>query len=816
MGIVRELDRKSLVGLILSLLTVGLTLLAMPASAAPSGSSFDHIVIIAMENQDYSSVIGCSCAPFINSLAALGSTITQYHSYGAGAFSGDSIGGCSAACYTAFISGDTQGISDGYSCCLSGTTLVDQMQSAGLTWQAYCESGCPRGNDHFAFTGFSSDVNSPNVFTSSSVSTSDFISAANSANPPNFLWYTPTDNHNMHDNSVSTGDSYIQQFLVGSGTVQSPASGSLFATNLFTNSAYHTMFYLWWDEYDPPPNVEYGPMIKAGFTSSASYDEYNSLYTIENNWNLPKLGKAAQASLISDIFGTIGSVGLSTSFSFSPSNPTTGTVVTFTGAATGGIGPYTYSWNYGDGSTGSGRTSTHTYSTAATFTATLTVTDSASNTATASHSIAVSSISSGSGQFDCVNWTCSNFVSPSTLSVDSNGTAEIRQSNPSVCDWANSYYDSLIRGAPPPIQGPSQGTPLPTGIASVTASVDLLSRDLGPSCSGPSGQGPRYNLFISLYFQLSTTVSACGVTNGVSYLDAQVRVEDVGGVDDPIGTTTTYGGTNDPGVGSWGYSLVVAQVGVGSTGTLIANAQAQCLQDEISWGISPVGSTSPSIGCTLTGVEIGTEGFDINSLNTNWYNIVLATGTPALSSSFTFTPTSPASGQSVSFSAVPVGGVSPYSYSWTFGDGATGTGQSLSHTYASAGTYTVTLSVKDSASPQQTATSSQPVTVVTASSPDFVISASSPPVASVGGSSTSTVTLSASNGFSATVSLSDTVPSGLVCGTISPSSLTGSGTATLSCSSSSAKVYSVTVKGTSGSLTHSVTVSFTFTIPPDF
>src|SRR5213596_729689 len=104
----------------------------------------------------------------------------------------------------------------------------------------------PRGNDHFPFTGFASDANSPDIFTGSSVSTSQFIAAANSASPPNFLWFTPTDNHNMHDNSVQTGDSYLKTFLVGSGTVLTPTSGSLLASSLFRNSQYRTLLYLWW------------------------------------------------------------------------------------------------------------------------------------------------------------------------------------------------------------------------------------------------------------------------------------------------------------------------------------------------------------------------------------------------------------------------------------------------------------------------------------------------------------------------------------------------------------------------------------------
>src|SRR5881296_1690439 len=191
-------------------------------------------------------------------------------------------------------------------CCLSGQTFVDQMQASGLTWQAYCESGCPRGPDHFPFIAFSADVNSPNVFASSSVSTSDLVSAANSANPPNFLWYTPTDGHNMHDNSVSTGDSYLQQFLVGSGTVQNPASGSLLASNVFKNSGFHTMLYLWWDEYDPSPNVEYGSMVKTGYTSTTSYDEYSSLRTLEDNWGLSHLANAASAVGLTDLLTTGG------------------------------------------------------------------------------------------------------------------------------------------------------------------------------------------------------------------------------------------------------------------------------------------------------------------------------------------------------------------------------------------------------------------------------------------------------------------------------------------------------------------------------
>jgi len=307
-------DRKKLTALIFALSVTSLMLssLSPPVSAAPSGKNFDHIVMIAMENQNYQHVFGdgtgTSSAPFLSSLLPYGTTIPNYHSYGAGAFAGDSVNGCSAGCYVALLGGSDYGISDGYSCCITGTTLVDQMETAGLTWQAYCENGCPRGNDHFAFTGFAGSANSPDVFSDSSVNTGMFISSANSANPPNLLWYTPTDGHNMHDNSISTGDSYLKTFLVGTGSFQSPASGSLLASSLFTSSSYRTLLYIWWDEYDPSPNIQLGfggASVKRGYVSTSdTYDEFATLHTIEDNWSLGALSSAADAPVTSDVFGT--------------------------------------------------------------------------------------------------------------------------------------------------------------------------------------------------------------------------------------------------------------------------------------------------------------------------------------------------------------------------------------------------------------------------------------------------------------------------------------------------------------------------------
>src|SRR6184192_1857060 len=105
--------------------------------------------------------------------------------------------------------------------------------------------------------------------------------------------------------------------------------------------------------------------------------------------------------------------------------------------------------------------------------------------------------------------------------------------------------------------------------------------------------------------------------------------------------------------------------------------------------------------------------WNLQSLTTNDANATPMTEffAPPLSAIFSYNPSSPQVGQQVTFSASASGGTTPYNFSWSFGDGSTGTGSSTTHTYSSAGTFNVVLTVKDSSSPQQTATSQQSVSV---------------------------------------------------------------------------------------------------------
>lgn len=92
--------------------------------------------------------------------------------------------------------------------------------------------------------------------------------------------------------------------------------------------------------------------------------------------------------------------------------------------------------------------------------------------------------------------------------------------------------------------------------------------------------------------------------------------------------------------------------------------------------------------------------YDINNANFGNASIKFQLDPTAIyngiTAAFTFSPSSPAPGQTVSFDGTSSSTPNPpLTYSWDFGDGSTATGATATHAYTTAGSYNVKLQVKD-------------------------------------------------------------------------------------------------------------------------
>jgi hypothetical protein len=258
------------------------------------------VFIIVMENNEYGNIIGSSSAPYINSLANQYSLATQYYA----------ITHPSLPNYLALTAGSTFGItSDCTSCWINATNLADQIEGSGRTWKAYMESmpaPCTVSD-----TGLYAQRHDPWVYYND-IRTNAARCAAHvvpytqlgtdiaNGTVPNFVWITPNVCDDMHDCSVSTGDTWLSQNVP-----------TILNSSAFKNGG---VLFLVWDEGTTNAgccgnasgghiaNLVISPLARAGFKSTTPEDHYSLLATIEDAWGLARLNFAAGAAAMREYF----------------------------------------------------------------------------------------------------------------------------------------------------------------------------------------------------------------------------------------------------------------------------------------------------------------------------------------------------------------------------------------------------------------------------------------------------------------------------------------------------------------------------------
>ncbi|MHB8512217.1 MAG: alkaline phosphatase family protein [Actinomycetota bacterium] len=255
---------------------------------APRTQSNRRILEIVLENHGYDQIIGSSDAPYLNSLASRYGLATNYHA----------ITHPSLPNYLALIGGDTFGITDDCtSCSVSGASLADQLDHAGVTWKAFMEglpSNCFTGSDngdyakkHDPFVYFK-----PWVDGSSCAQRVVPLSDLDPTNLPSFSFIIPNLCHDMHDCSVSDGDHWLKGFLPS-------IIGSLQPSDVIV---------ITFDEDDGSQSnrvatIVISPQITSGRQSSKQLSHYSLLRSIEDTFALSPLRGAASAT---SLFSALG------------------------------------------------------------------------------------------------------------------------------------------------------------------------------------------------------------------------------------------------------------------------------------------------------------------------------------------------------------------------------------------------------------------------------------------------------------------------------------------------------------------------------
>src|SRR5438093_257733 len=500
--------------LLTALLVSGIVPLSAPSNRLGSGpasseatGNFDQLVVVLMENKNLNEVYGP--APYMTQLA-------DQYSFSQG---WSSITNPSQPNYIAIMGASTFGVSgDGNHPNLNHPTLVDLIGTSGHTWTAIAEgsgSGCSispdRGEDHFPFLSYTTITgNAARCANLHSGGPADVVTALNAGT--NFIWFTPNDGHNMHDNSVASGDAWIQSWVPGLLTAMAGKKAALI---------------LMFDEaYTSPPYIYMGfsgPATKLAYKSTASYSHYSLAKLLEDVWGGGSLGQGdVSAPSPLEFFNAGGPPPpLSVDFSYAPAQPAITQTVTFTATPNSGTGPYTFAWNFGDGATGNGNPATHVYTTQNTYTVGVTTTDSAGASAVKSKPVVVLAAPPPGPVATSLTLTTSPNPSQAEASVTVSGRLTGHSAgmpNPAVAlewswDQVTWSVESQIGQFPPTdADGAFSGTMVSHGIADAT---EYIRPPSAPPPGGPVAQFAFPRTSPQVDAMVTVDASASTSSNGV-------------------------------------------------------------------------------------------------------------------------------------------------------------------------------------------------------------------------------------------------------------------------------------------------------------
>jgi acid phosphatase len=278
---------------VLSLLVVARSACAAADATGTRVPRAEKVVVVVFENHG-PEMIGSGEAPTFDALAKRYALLIDYRG----------VAHPSLPNYLALVSGWTQGVtSDCTSCSVAASNLADTLERARKTWKTYAE-GLPSAGYVGSFAGRYAKKHNPLLYFEDVVDRPDRLRrvvpltrfahdlAAHAL--PDFSLVVPDLCHDMHDCSVSAGDSWLRAFI---------------RPLLRSSELARGVVYLVFDEGTGDvggggrvPALVLGPLVRPGARATAPLDHYSLLRTVEDGWRLPRLGRSRTAPPIGGIW----------------------------------------------------------------------------------------------------------------------------------------------------------------------------------------------------------------------------------------------------------------------------------------------------------------------------------------------------------------------------------------------------------------------------------------------------------------------------------------------------------------------------------
>jgi acid phosphatase len=288
--------------LIISGVAFGGVAIAATGNAIPAATtilpSSTHVFLLVEENHGYSSVIGSSSMPYLNSLASKYGLATQYY-----ANTHPSIGN-----YFMLSAGAIITTNDSLCSTITNDNVVRHLLTAGKTWKSYAESlpsvgytGCGSGayvKRHNPTAYFSDVANSTEK--NNLVPFTQFSKDRINGTLPNFSFIVPNLNDDAHDGTLTQADNWLKTNiapLLSSSMFKVGGNGILIIVfdESVTSDTAHGGGHV--------AAVVIGPKVKPGSKTATLYQHQNTLKTLMEALGVKTYpGAAGPAQAITGVF----------------------------------------------------------------------------------------------------------------------------------------------------------------------------------------------------------------------------------------------------------------------------------------------------------------------------------------------------------------------------------------------------------------------------------------------------------------------------------------------------------------------------------